>query len=343
MFDLHDLARPVVVAPMAGGASTPDLVAAAAAAGGIGFLAAGYTSVDALMAQVARVRELGTQTFGVNLFVAGEPIDLAPARSYRERLAPIAHRLGVDLPEPRDDDDAYEAKCEALLADPVPVVSFTFGCPSAGIVERFHRVGTATIATVTSDAEAALAAAAGVDALVVQGPDAGGHRATFDATIDPPTQPLPELLRAVRAVTDLPLIATGGLGTPESVQAALRDAQAVQLGTALLDADEAGTSPTYRRGLRDSRYTETVLTRAFSGRWARGLRNSFIDTYGPDAPAAYPAVNQLTGGLRRAATLAGDSDNLSLWAGTKWRSMPTGSTASIIDALLAAAGPRRRE
>lgn len=214
MFHLHDLTRPVVVAPMVGGASTPELVAAAAAAGGIGFLAAGYRSVDDVLAQVDRTRELGAQVFGVNLFVAGEPCDLEAARGYRERLVPLAQHLGIELPEPRDDDDAFDAKCEALLAHPVPAVSFTFGCPSRELVERFRRVGTATVATVTSAAEAARAAAAGVDALVVQGPDAGGHRATFDARAEPPTQPLPELLRAVRAVTDIPRIATGGLGAP---------------------------------------------------------------------------------------------------------------------------------
>lgn len=334
MFDLHDLAIPAVAAPMAGGVSTPELVAAAAHAGGLGFLAAGYQHVPDLLAQIAATRRLGAESLGVNVFVPGPQADLAAARAYRDRLRPLAESLGVDLPEPRDDDDGYAAKCDALLSDPVPVVSFTFGCPDAGLVRRLQEVGTAVLVTVTTPQEAAQAAAAGADALVVQGPDAGGHRATFDPAVTPPDLPLDELLPAVRAVTDLPLVATGGLGTRDAIRRALRSAAAVQVGTALLDSDEAGTNAAYRRGLREGPYTETVLTRSFSGRWARGLRNGFVKKFGDGAPNAYPAVNQVTGPIRRAAAAAGDPDLLSLWAGTGWRTMPSGPAAAILDTLL---------
>ncbi|MBI4901179.1 MAG: nitronate monooxygenase, partial [Actinobacteria bacterium] len=287
-----------------------------------------------LHAQIVRVRELTGGVFGVNLFLPGGPVDLDAARTYRDRLGDLAVELGVHLPQPRDDDDAFDAKCSALLDDPVPVVSFTFGRPGPRVVRRFRAAGSYTLATVTSATEAQAAAASGVDALVVQGPEAGGHRATFDQAATPPTQPLGELLRAVRATTDLPLVATGGLGGPEAVATALRIADAVQVGTALLDADEAGTAAAYRRALHDPRFTDTVITRAFSGRWARGLRNAFIETYGPEAPAAYPAVNQLTVPLRRAAAQAGDIEKLSLWAGTSWRSTMAAPAATIIDRLL---------
>lgn len=336
MFDLRQLERPVIAAPMAGGISTPDLVAAAAAAGGMGFLAAGYKTVDQLREEIMRTRELGAEVFGANLFVpdAGA-VSLDDARAYRSRLLPLAEGLGVDLPEPREDDDAYAGKIAALLSDPVPVVSFTFGCPSDEVIRGFRAVGTATVATVTSPEEAAQASAVGVDALVVQGPEAGGHRATFDAQVSPPDQALPDLIRSVRSVADLPIVATGGLTTPDAVRAALELAEAVQIGTALLDSDEAATTAPYRRALHDPRFTDTVTTRAFSGRWARGLRNAFIDEFGADAPAAYPAVNQLTGPIRRAAAAAGDPERLSLWAGTGWRSITTGPAASIIEALCA--------
>lgn len=345
MFDVRSLTRPIVVAPMAGGASTPELVAAAGAAGAVGFLAAGYRTVDQVAEQVACVRELGAADFGVNLFVPDDaPVDLAAAREYRTVLAPVAGHLGVELPEPRADDDAYDAKVAALEADPVPVVSFAFGCPSAEVVDRLHAAGTATLATVTSGAEARLALAVGVGGLVVQGPDAGGHRGCFDPLADPPARPLDELLDEVRAVAEetvqagdgarVALVAAGGLGTPARVRAALARADAVQLGTAFLDADEAGTHAVHRAALRDPRYTETALTRAFSGRWARGLRNDFIERFGPVAPAAYPAVNQLTGPLRAAAARAGDAEALSLWAGTAWHDAPRGTAAQIIEALL---------
>ena len=137
----------------------------------------------------------------------------------------------------------------------------------------------------------------------------------------------------VRRVSSLPLVVAGGITARASVQHWLGQADAVQLGTAFLDAAEAGTQPAYRQALQDPRYTETALTRAFSGRWARGLCNDFIDRYSALAPAAYPAVNQLTGALRGAAGRAGDPQNLSLWAGTGWRDMPSGSTADIMAGL----------
>ncbi len=335
MFDLRDLIRPVVAAPMAGGVSTPELVAATASAGGLGFLAAGYRTPSDLRDQIARTRSLGAGVFGVNMFVPdAEGADPASALAYRERLLPLAQRLGIALPEPVPDEDAYGEKVAALLDDPVPVVSFTFGCAASGIVRDLRRAGTYTIATVTSASEALQAAQAGVDALVAQGPAAGGHRATFDARATPPEGPLGDLLQALRAVSDLPLIAAGGLATPASVREALGAADAVQLGTALLDADEAGTSMPYRRALRDPRFTETVVTRAFSGRLARGLRNAFIDEFGPDAPASYPLVNQLTAPIRRAAAASGNAELLSLWAGTGWRNAPTGQAATILETLL---------
>jgi len=334
MFQLSDLVRPIIVAPMAGGVSTPVLVAAAADAGAMGFLAAGYTSVDALVGQIAATRGLGADLFGVNVFVpAPEPVDLAAARAYRDLLAGLAERYEVRLPEPRQDDDGWAAKIEALLDERVPVVSFAFGCPPAEVVRRFRGVGTATLATVTSALEAAQAAAAGVAGLVVQGPDGGGHRATFDALAEPGTTPLDEIVVGVRGVTGLPVVVAGGIAGASDVGSWLARAQGVQLGTAFLDADEAGTSPAYRAALHDPRFTETVLTRAFSGRWARGLRNAFVDTFTAAAPAAYPAVNQVTGVLRRAAGRAGDAENLSLWAGTGWRATRPGRVAAVVDSL----------
>lgn len=334
MFHVSDLNRQVIVAPMAGGPSTPELVAAAAAAGGMGFLAAGYKTVDQVAAQIEAVRNAGADVFGVNLFVPDPtPVDIPAARDYRQILKPLADRYGIELPEPRADDDGWDAKVEALLDLAVPVVSFTFGCPPSHVVKRLRAAKTAAVASVTSADEAGRAAASGVDVLAVQGPDAGGHRATFDGRIDPPTQPLGELLAGVRAVSDLPVVVAGGITTSAEVRHWLGRADAVQLGTAFMDADEAGTQPVYRAALRDPRYAETALTRAFSGRWARGLRNDFIDAYSVLAPAAYPAVNQLTGPLRTAAGRAGEAENLSLWAGTGWRSAPTGPAGAIIDEL----------
>ena len=328
-----DLPRPLALAPMAGGPSTPAMPVAAAQADGMGFLAAGYKTPALLAEQVAAVRAATTGPFGVNLFVPGPPADLAAAAAYRDSLLPLAASLGVELPEPHQDDDAWDAKLEILTDEPVPVVSFTFGCPPAEAVSRLHAVGSACWATVTSGPEARQAQAAGADALVVQGAGAGGHRAVFDPTVPAPTATLEELAEEVRALSPLPIVVAGGLTSPEEVRRWTERGVPVSAGTAFLDAAEAGTSPVIRAALRDERFTTTALTRAFSGRLARGLVNDFMHDH-EDAPASYPAVNQVTGPIRGAGSRAGDSRVVSLWAGTSWREARPGATAEIYDRLL---------
>ncbi|WP_331386662.1 nitronate monooxygenase [Saccharothrix sp. ST-888] len=333
------LAVPVVAAPMAGGASTPALVAAVAGAGGLGFLAAGYLTAEGMAEQVLRVRELSDRPFGMNLFVPAGPSDPAAVAAYRERLRPEAERFGVELPERiAPDRDDWDAKIEALLADPVPVVSYTFGLPSAAEAAALRAVGSVQVGTVTSVEEARAAAESGLDVLAVQGPEAGGHRATHRADARPGETPLLELLAQVGKETGLPLIAAGGLGDGAAIAAALAaGAAAVQLGTAFLRSDESGAGAAYRAALVDERFAETVVTRAFTGRPARGLRNAFIDRHEPYAPAAYPEVHHLTRPLRAAATARADLDGMHLWAGTAHALARSGPAAQLTRELWAAA------
>ncbi|WP_406196766.1 nitronate monooxygenase [Kitasatospora sp. NBC_01560] len=336
---LDELAVPVLGAPMAGGATTPQLVAAVNGAGGLGFLAAGYRSAAATVEQIAQVRELTDRPFGVNLFVPAAPGDPQAVAGYRAQLLPEAERWGVRLPEsvPPDRDD-WDAKIAALLAlpEPVPVVSYTFGLPAPEEARALRAAGSFQVGTVTSPDEARRAAAAGMDALCVQGPEAGGHRATHAVTDRPGELPLLELLAAVRAVTALPLIAAGGLADGAAIAAALRaGAVAVQLGTALLRADESGASAPHRAALTE--LPETVVTRAFTGRPARGLRNAFIDRYEPFAPPAYPEVHHLTQPLRAAATARADTSAMHLWAGTGHRAARPGPAADLVKELWAQA------
>ncbi|MFD8754144.1 nitronate monooxygenase [Kitasatospora sp. NPDC059577] len=334
---LDGLAVPVIAAPMAGGASTPELVAAVNRAGGLGFLAAGYRSATAMTEQVALVRKSGDRPFGVNLFVPAPPGDRAAVAAYRERLRPEAEQWGVTLPEDIGPDrDDWEAKLAALLADPVPVVSYTFGLPTAEEAAALRAVGTLQIGTVTTPEEAQAAQAVGMDALCVQGPEAGGHRGTHRVADLPGELPLLELLPAVREVTALPLIAAGGIGDGAAIAAALRaGAVAVQLGTALLRADESGASAAHRAALTG--LPETTVTRAFTGRPARGLRNAFIDRHGPYAPPAYPEVHHLTVPLRVAATRRGDTTAMHLWAGTAHHLAEPGPAEAIVADLWRAA------
>ena len=172
---------PVVQAPMAGGPSTPALAAAVSNAGGLGFLAAGYKTPEAVHTEIAATRELTQQPFGVNVFAPPNgPADPAIVQRFADRLRDQAAGLGVQLGDPRFDDDHYQQKVELLTQERVPVVSFTFGCPTPAVVQQLQTVGTSVWVTVTDPQEALLAADAGVDALVVQGIEAGGHRGSFD-------------------------------------------------------------------------------------------------------------------------------------------------------------------
>jgi nitronate monooxygenase len=220
------------------------------------------------------------------------------------------------------------------VADLAPeAVSFTFGCPEPAVLARLSGRGVLTMVTISSPEEAALAVHAGADALVVQGPEAGGHRSIFDPGAEPPTAGLLTLL-AQTAGLGVPVVAAGGLGDGAAVRR-VRDAgaAAAQVGTALLLCDEAGTSEVHRRALRDDRFTDTVVTRAFSGRYARGLANAFTDRYSAAAPPGYPQLNQMTGPIRSAAAAAGDPQAVSMWAGTAWRGIRAGGAAQVVAAL----------
>ncbi|TYD00302.1 nitronate monooxygenase [Arthrobacter echini] len=334
-FDLSALAVPVVAAPMAGGPSTPALAAAVGIAGGLGFLAAGYKTADAVRREIETIRDLTGASFGVNVFVPqpsiADPADLA---TYARSLEADAAALGTALGAPRHDDDDWSNTIDVLLELAPAVASFTFDLPERNALAALQHAGTAVVQTVTSRAEAGRAVAAGVDALVVQGPEAGGHRGTFDPLAEPGTASLLELLDDLREL-GIPLIAAGGIVSGEDTREALaRGAVAVQAGTAFLRADEAGTKPAHRAALATDDFGETALTRAFSGRYARALLNEFIRDHDADVPPAYPEVHHLTAPLRAAAAAADDPHRLNLWAGVNAHRTIAGSAAALVRSLL---------
>lgn len=334
-FDIRGLAAPVLVAPMAGGPSTPELVAAASRAGGLGFVPAGYLTPEVFAERLAAARALTSGPVGANLFAPQPSAATAVAlQAYAQQLTSTVRSYLAELGVPRYDDDHWAAKIDVLLDVRPEVASFTFGVPSTDECRRLRDAGVTVVGTVTTAAEARRALAHGVDALVAQGPSAGGHRGTFDPTAEPATQPLDELVAGVIAATGLPVVAAGGLSTAEDIDRVRRaGAAAAQLGTAFLLADEAGTNPVHRAALTDPQFTETAVTKAFSGRYARGLRNRFIDEHEGHAPFGYPEIHYLTGPLRAAAVRAGDPHAVSLWAGTGYRHAATGSVADIIARL----------
>jgi nitronate monooxygenase len=325
---------PIVAAPMAGGPSTPDLVAEVSQAGGLGFLGAGYKSVEAMYEELVDVRRRTDRPFGVNVFLPGAPApDPAVIAAYRARLAPQAERLGVELGAPRWEDDAVEAKLAAVAG--VPLVSLTFGCPSRAQVAALQSEGSAVLVTVTTLEEARQAAEVRPDGLWVQGAEAGAHRGSFtDDDRTGPAVPLLELLARVRAEIDLPLVGAGGLMDGADVAAALAaGATWAGLGTAFLGCPEAGTNPTYLAALTDPQFDRTAMTRAFTGRSARALVNAFVREHGSVAPRGYPEVHHVTRPLRQAAAAAGDAEHLNLWAGQGWQRLRPMPAADLVRVL----------
>ncbi|MFF0444914.1 nitronate monooxygenase [Streptomyces sp. NPDC004609] len=346
---LTDLRRcPIVQAPMAGGASSPQLAAAVSDAGGLGFLAAGYKTADGMYQEIKQIRGLTGRPFGVNLFMPQQQsADAATVEVYRHQLAGEASWYETPLGDPESGgDDGYEAKLAILRDDPVPVVSFTFGCPGREVLESFTKAGTLTVVTVTTPEEAQVAQWSGADALCVQGIEAGGHQGTHrdDPATDGTGIGLLTLITLVRESVRLPVIAAGGLMRGSQIAAVLAaGASAAQLGTAFLVCPESGAHPLHKQAMTNPLFVRTDLTRAFSGRPARGLVNRFMREHGPYAPAAYPQVHHLTSGLRKAAAKAGDAQGMSLWAGQGHRlarDLPAGRLVEVLmEEMAAGPGP----
>lgn len=325
---LNKLDIPILQAPMLG-VSTPDLAAAVSNAGGLGSVAVGALSANKIAALVEELRQLTAKPFGINLFVIRRfNIDVKAIEFAVKHLAPW--RARYDLPPlvlPDDWFADFDAQLNAVIAARPAVASFTFGCLTSDEVTRLHAANIFVIGTATTTDEARQWQAAGVDAICLQGGEAGGHRGSFtpDAQIAP--VPIMDLLQSTRDITALPLIAAGGIMTGADIRKFLSaGATAAQLGTAFLRCPEAATSAPWRAALATGN-APTRLTRAFSGRYARGIVNAFmeemadIETALPD----YPVQNILTTDLRAACAKTGSSDCLSLWAGVNYaaaRDMP---------------------
>ncbi|MEO3768055.1 nitronate monooxygenase [Streptomyces sp. B5E4] len=338
--ELNDLFTfPIVQAPMAGGASCPQLAAGVLEGGGLAFLAAGYKTPEAMYEEIRQLRAVTDRPFGVNLFMPQPPAPPDPAQieAYAEQLAGEVEWYGTALGDAEaGTDDAFDAKVAILLDEPVALVSFTFGCPKAAVLDAFARAGTYTVVTVTNVVEARRAQAAGADAVCVQGVEAGGHQGGFrnDPRDDYVGRGLLTLLAEVLEAVDVPVIAAGGLMRGGQIAAVLSaGAAAAQLGTAFLVCPESGANALHKRAVTGGVFTRTELTRAFSGRPARGLVNRFVREHGPYAPAAYPQVHHLTSTLRAAAARVGDPQGMALWAGQGYRLARELPAAELVEVL----------
>jgi nitronate monooxygenase len=316
---LAELEIPIFQSPMLG-ASDGALALAVSEAGGLGALAAAGLAPDEIAPAVAALRQATDRPFSVNLLivprVAPEPAQVDAALA---RLAPWFAELGLERPgAPNRFAPDFDAQFEALLAAAPPVASFAFDVLSPERVRALHAAGILVVGTATTVAEARAWAAAGADGICAQGAEAGGHRGSFLAEGEDPVVGVMALVPAIRAAVDLPVIAAGGIMGGRGVAAALAlGAGAVQMGTAFLLSDEATVSTPWRAAIEAAGDDPTRLTRAFTGRYARGLENRFMRemrAVEADVPA-YPVQNRLTQPMRAAALAAGDAQMMSLWAG----------------------------
>jgi nitronate monooxygenase len=335
---LFETAVPIVQAPMAGEADRPELTAAVSNAGGLGSIGGAYLAPEALRARIRAVRALTQRSFAVNLFIPlGAPTE-PPSTIARakELLAPWRARFRVEDETPSLKMPDFDAQIAVVLEEKPAVFSFTFGRLPAQHIRSLKAAGIATVGTATTVAEAELLAADGVDAVVAQGSEAGAHRGGFLAPIN---ESLIGMMALVPAMVDriaTPVIAAGGIMDGRGIAAALMlGATGAQLGTAFLVSHESGAPQAWKDAILESRADSTLVTRVFSGRHARGIRNAMMDELEKKVAELpeFPAMNALTRGIRSAAARIGDKDGLSLWAGQAAalsRALPAGDLLRVL-------------
>ncbi|MCP5081951.1 MAG: nitronate monooxygenase [Alphaproteobacteria bacterium] len=332
LLDLLGIDHPIIQAPMAG-ATTPALAAAVSNAGGMGSLGCAFMTPERTGEEIAKTMMATNRSINVNFFVHEPPgEDAAKNATLKERLQPYFDELGLgEMPAVTPTNFPFdEAMMEVMLELRPRVVSFHFGLPAQHMVQALKEAGVVVLSSATTVREAVLLADGGVDAIVAQGWEAGGHRGTFASTMDAARVGTMALVPQIVDAVNVPVIAAGGIGDGRGIAAAFAlGAAGVQPGTAFLTTEEAATPAVYRKALLEASDEDTRLTRAFSGRPARGLSNRYIEemaAHDEDLPD-FPLLNTLTGPLRKASTEAGSPDFVALWSGQAMslnRTLPAG-------------------
>jgi nitronate monooxygenase len=334
------LEHPIIQAPMAGGPTTPELVAAVSQAGALGLIGAAYLTPEQIIDAARSIRRVTDRPFGINLFTGGYQTEVrADAGPMLSILTDVHRMLGISPPAvPQIPPDPLPVQFEAVLEVRPAVFSFTFGLPPAEMIRRARSRGILVAGTATTVEEGSILADAGVDLIVAQGGEAGGHRGTFAGPFETSLVPTLDLVRGICASVRTPVVASGGLMDGRDISAALAaGACAGQLGTAFLACPETGASPAFKQAVLAADRDTTVITRAFSGRPARGLANAFIEMLQgtEEAILPYPLQNMLTRTMRTAAAARGEAGYLSLWAGqgvARSRALPA---ADLVHTLVA--------
>lgn len=321
---LFGIEFPIVQAGMAGGPATAELVAAVSEAGGLGTLGAAYLAPEALRQAITEVKSATRKPFAVNIFASKDKDDFSRLTEVQRAMASFRKELNIEEPEISSSANWSREQFEICLEMAVPVISTAFGLLEEEQMEAAKSAGIKIVAMATTVEEAKLAERSGVDAVVAQGSEAGGHRGTFSLEAHPDGAQIgtmslvPQLVDAVK----VPVIAAGGIADGRGLVAALAlGAEAVQIGTRFLLAEEAGTHPAYQQKIVDSTEEDTVITKNFSGRPARAIKNRFITEFEQMGTKAlpFPSHNTVTRDIRTAAAKKGNSEFMSLWAGQSLR------------------------
>lgn len=312
------------------GVTTPEFVAASAEAGALGSIGAGYLTAEETRDFILNVKRLTAKPFAVNLFVPEvAELDEVTLNEAEEALRKFQLELKMQTEENIFSESEFDGQIKVIIEDDVRICSFTFGLPNKQTVRLLKENDVYLIGTATTEEEAILAEEAGMDAIVVQGSEAGGHRGSFFGELS--LMPLEDLLRTISLAIRIPIIAAGGIANKEMMNRAMAlGAEAVQIGTALLVADESGASSVYKQAILGAEKGSTTITKAFSGKAARGIQNYFIEEMENQTLAPYPYQNDLTKEIRKVAAHLGKKEYLSLWAGTNVHISEPGSVAEIL-------------
>ncbi|MGP4074285.1 NAD(P)H-dependent flavin oxidoreductase [Halobacillus sp. K22] len=311
---------PIIQAGMAGGVTTPELVAAVSNSGGVGTIGAGYLAPDKLVKMIKTVKNKTQKTFGVNVFIPKLPHYYPDqvARS-RQLLQPYEQELNLTPRQVmKSSESIFEEQVNAIIKSQVPVCSFTFGVPDKRLVEELHKNGVKVIGTATTVEEAVINEEAGVDIITAQGSEAGGHRGTFNVSFDQGMIGTMSLVPQVVDEVSLPVLAAGGIMDARGLAASLMlGAEGVQMGTAFVTSLESGAKKQHKEAILHAKENETTITSVFSGKPARGIDNEFIKKMKPyqkELPD-YPIQNELTKEIRKEAAQRNKPEWMSLWSG----------------------------
>lgn len=345
MTELLKVEYPIIQAPMAGGVTTSRLVAEVSNSGGLGMIGAGYMTPDQIREQIREIKQFTSNPFGINLFVPNEfKVTENDIKSANQFLNPIRQQLNLnikdnfELPNFHHIVEKFMEQLKVVIEEKVPICSFTFGIPSKEMITELKQSNIILMGTATTVREAIENEKAGMDIVVVQGSEAGGHRGSF---IDGNQESLVGLMSLIPQVIDavnIPVVAAGGIMDARGLMASIcLGAKGVQMGTAFLTCIESGAHQVHKEAILNANEDHTVLTRSFSGKWARGIKNKFIlemqshERLLPD----FPVQNTLTQEIRKTASEQNNQDFLSLWSGQSPRLAKNQTVESLIQNIIA--------